>query len=505
MGGRVKAWMRGIVETFVSPVLVREMQAGMRARRIVIVQTAYLLCLGAIALMVILAHVSNGENGTAVISAEAGRRVLLWLFVLQWVMVVLIAPSFTCSLLSSERERQTWEMLLASLLRAEQIVTGKLMFGVSYVLLLLVSSLPITATAFFLGGVSPSELLTYYAVLLFTGLIVCQLALFFSSREKRTATATNQSYGLAFVLLLLGFFTAGPIVLQSAYDPARGDLATILTSSIDYHGFSFPKSLPLLVFIAWLSAALFVKSANFVRNGAGWVLWLHRLFIYWSVATAGLLAMMLAASFDGLRSWEDGAGFYWGMYAVIALFFLGLFTAPPVLHSRRDRERYRRHLSARIFFFPAWLSLLALLPAAIFRLEVPAVEAQLTETVFLIALWVACYTVIAGALEIASRGRVSYRLAHYLVFVGAMVSPLVALLQMASGAPGPSIWSLYFLSPFTVILGIWTSAPSTVGFGESQLPLDAVSAVAYVVLAIGLVLIALLLSRRRARREANAA
>ncbi len=55
----------------------------------------------------------------------------------------LIAPSFAAGAITGEKERKTYEMLLASPIRPGAIVIGKLVAALTHLVVLMIGSLPI--------------------------------------------------------------------------------------------------------------------------------------------------------------------------------------------------------------------------------------------------------------------------------------------------------------------------------------------------------------------------
>ena len=77
-----------------------------------------------------------------------------------------MAPSFAAGTITGEKERKTYEMLLASPLRPAAIVLGKLLASLAHLAILIFSSLPIVMLCLPLGGVSLYEVLAAYLALM---------------------------------------------------------------------------------------------------------------------------------------------------------------------------------------------------------------------------------------------------------------------------------------------------------------------------------------------------
>lgn len=115
---------------------------------------------------------------------------------IEFIMLMFIVPAMTASGLSGERERQTLDLMLTTLLTPFQIVAGKLMSALSTMVLLILSSFPAITMVLAFGGIVWTDiaqlLLCYIAVALFAGSLgVCLSAAF-----KRSTLATAAAYGV---------------------------------------------------------------------------------------------------------------------------------------------------------------------------------------------------------------------------------------------------------------------------------------------------------------------
>ena len=102
---------------------------------------------------------------------EAAKRLVNLFFAGQFVLASLMAPSFAAGAITGEKERMSYEMLLASPLRPGAIVLGKLFAALCHLGILMVCSLPIVMLCLPLGGVSPYEVfVAYFAMIMAVGL-----------------------------------------------------------------------------------------------------------------------------------------------------------------------------------------------------------------------------------------------------------------------------------------------------------------------------------------------
>ena len=77
-----------------------------------------------------------------------------------------MAPTFAAGSITGEKERKTYELLLASPLRPATILVGKLLSSLSYLVILILSSLPLMILCYLLGGLLLSEIARSYLVLI---------------------------------------------------------------------------------------------------------------------------------------------------------------------------------------------------------------------------------------------------------------------------------------------------------------------------------------------------
>ena len=170
-----------------NPVLIRELLVNLRSPRSFLLQFLYVAFLG---VMVYFAWPST--EGQA--SAGAAQRLFDLFFLGQFFLVALVAPTFAAGSIAGEKERKTYEMLLASPLRPATILMGKLLSSLTYLLILILSSLPLIILCFLLGGILLSEIARAYLVLILAATTFGLLSLACSSYFGRTSSALVVSY-----------------------------------------------------------------------------------------------------------------------------------------------------------------------------------------------------------------------------------------------------------------------------------------------------------------------
>jgi ABC-type transport system involved in multi-copper enzyme maturation permease subunit len=109
---------------------------------------------------------------------------------LQLLVTCFTSTSSAVGAITSERERQTFELLRTTLLPARSLVLGKLAAALLFNLLLILSAIPIASLSFFFGGVTLEEVFIASVFLVVTALAFSSIGLFFSSWMRRTSQAT---------------------------------------------------------------------------------------------------------------------------------------------------------------------------------------------------------------------------------------------------------------------------------------------------------------------------
>lgn len=195
-----------------NPVILKELRGRMRGRQAFWVLTGYLSLLG---LVIGITYVSLAQDASHSPAWDPdylqglGKGIFGTVVILELFMVSLIGPALTAGAITSERERQTFDLLRTTSLSARSFVFGKLGSALAYLLLLIFAALPIESLAFVLGGVGLEEILVSSLMLVVTAVFYCALGLLFSSFMKRTSGASVLSYVtivLSYVLLGVAYF-----------------------------------------------------------------------------------------------------------------------------------------------------------------------------------------------------------------------------------------------------------------------------------------------------------
>jgi len=172
-----------------NPVLQRELLVNLRMRRAFVLLFAYVTLLGVVVYMA-----WPQAKKIDMTNPEAAKRLVNLFFLGQYMIASLMAPSFAAGAITGEKERKSYEMLLASPLKPGAIVLGKLFASLSHVAILIISSLPIVMLCLPLGGVSFYEVVAIYLALIISVVTFGMVSLACSSYFQRTAASLVVSY-----------------------------------------------------------------------------------------------------------------------------------------------------------------------------------------------------------------------------------------------------------------------------------------------------------------------
>ncbi|WP_235885663.1 ABC transporter permease [Paenibacillus cymbidii] len=197
--------------TLINPVLDKEFRLRMRSFRSPLAILLYLIAVGLLAFGFIYLNVL-GSGGAPRINSSQSRDMFYFLSVAQLVLVAFMTPGLTAGVISGEREKQTLGMLLTTQMSSTTIVVSKLVSALSFMLLVVVATLPIYSIVFLYGGISPGQLALVFLFYVFTMVALGAFGVLFSTLMKRTMVAVVVTYGT--MLFLFGGTALAYLFLQ---------------------------------------------------------------------------------------------------------------------------------------------------------------------------------------------------------------------------------------------------------------------------------------------------
>src|SRR3989440_7201864 len=183
-----------------NPIVAKEYRTRMRTWRSPLAITIYIVLLGGIGWAVFAAMTFSTGIGQS--PSNLGQQLFTFLILFQVALLAFITPALTAGAISGERERQTLDLLFVTPIAPFSIIWGKLLASMSFVVLLLILSIPLFSLVFLLGGIELDQVVYAFAVTGATALTLGFVGIAFSSLFRRTLPATVAAYGAAFVLLL---------------------------------------------------------------------------------------------------------------------------------------------------------------------------------------------------------------------------------------------------------------------------------------------------------------
>jgi ABC-type transport system involved in multi-copper enzyme maturation permease subunit len=138
----------------------------------------------------------------SVVASNRGVFLFYSLAICLLAAVFAVAPAVAGSALSSERENQTFDLLITSGLPPRAIVSGKLIAALIFVLLRASSTLPGFAIAWMFGGVSLRDVGLALTVLIATLAFICAVGLLCSALARTSTLAALYTYGVVYLLAI---------------------------------------------------------------------------------------------------------------------------------------------------------------------------------------------------------------------------------------------------------------------------------------------------------------
>jgi ABC-type transport system involved in multi-copper enzyme maturation permease subunit len=194
--------MNTVARALWNPIVAKEYRSRMRTWRSPVTMTIFILLVGGLGWAIFSAMASASRYTGSSSVNQYGPQLFMWLIIFEVVLLAFITPALTAGAISGERERQTIDLLFVTPLRPFAIIWGKLLASMSFVILLLMLSVPIFSLVFLLGGIELDQMIYAFIVVGVSALTFGLVGIAFSSLFRRTLAATVAAYGAAFVLMV---------------------------------------------------------------------------------------------------------------------------------------------------------------------------------------------------------------------------------------------------------------------------------------------------------------
>jgi ABC-type transport system involved in multi-copper enzyme maturation permease subunit len=222
---------------------------------------------------------------------------------LQFVLMMLLTPAYVAGCIADEKERKTLEFLLATDLRAHEIVFGKMAARVLTLLMYVLAGLPILGFMQLFGGIDPDLLVASTTAVIITILGFSALSVYFSVCMKKPRDAIALTY-LTAVLFLVLTGVGGAMLngLQMGLTPAGNYDLTLMGYTFDIvpmvdwlnDAMSWLSGGNIIYVYGMLSIKMGIGSFNTAELNAALV----KYAIFWGVTSC----LLLAYCFTSLRS-----------------------------------------------------------------------------------------------------------------------------------------------------------------------------------------------------------
>ena len=179
------------------PVFTFELMTTARRGRFYLIRAFY-----ATVLLLILWTVHSAwssENGGELIARQVkwfAFSAFCGIAVGQEMLVLALTPALVAGVIADEKQRKTLHYLLASQLTSPEIVLGKLLVRMLYVVVLLGVSLPVLSLLVLLGGIDPRLVLLAARRRLSTAWFLAALSIWVSTIARRPREALFIAFGL---------------------------------------------------------------------------------------------------------------------------------------------------------------------------------------------------------------------------------------------------------------------------------------------------------------------
>jgi len=481
-----------LINILENPICISEVRRGLRSGKIFIIQTVYLFIL-ALTLYLIWSSASNNLMR----GQEIGRNILMAISMIQLILILLICPSFTCGAISNEKERQTYELLVTSLLKPHDIVLGKFFYSMAYSIIFLLASLPFTCTAFFFGGVSPREIIYVYTGLVCLAALISLMGLYYSARFRSTNVAMRSAYLTMFFLFIFGSNLI-PIMFYGI-SPSLPSVSCFL--------FEMPLWIFIFLEFFFIVILLFFSTVNLIEEPVAkpspLLRLLGALFFSFNVfAFSGIIAreMMLNSSSYNLSS--TMSVFYIVIFIIAFIMVIGFACDPAVRKKYPFGGLFYTGGRFSAFYIPflvfinlSFFSFIFLLYQPLLMVEAFPIKMFFSILLILLVLFVLAFTGKIGAKIFLKKGYSQVSLFIIILLINFL--PLPSFISHTDMNMVQTITGFTYLQPVLSVFSIWNNDPfMRIGFMGEELALAVYSFIFYTMFLLILIVINAIIGKK---------
>ncbi|WHY79312.1 ABC transporter permease [Neobacillus sp. WH10] len=253
---------------FLNPVLNKEFKLRFRSFKSFLGLSFYLLALSIIIIGFIYIQTQNSPMG--LFRPDQSKSMFMLLSFIQMGLILFITPGLTAGVISGEREKQTLNILLTTNQSSTSIILGKLISSVSFLLLMIIASMPIYSIVFLFGGISPGQVVTILGYYIFTILVFGSIGIFFSTLVRKTIIAMVSTYGVTL------FLTAGTAFLFTV-TMSVNQMGITTNNPVPYF---FVMLNPIMILFGFLEPDAFRELSSQTGMGIDFPLWAANLISF---------------------------------------------------------------------------------------------------------------------------------------------------------------------------------------------------------------------------------
>jgi hypothetical protein len=206
-----------------NPVLIKEFRTQLRSHRYYTLAILYVLIIS----VVVFAMFWSASTSKKTLSPEYDVRLSFIFFTVQMLAIYAICPNFAISSISIERQNLNFDVMRSTSLKHNQIISGKILPIITYILILLFLSLPVALLIMPMsGGMAYCYLIVFVSTTVF-----CLMGFAWSSIFKNMRTATTMTY------VTVGIFAFGtllvPLVLNKIFHVKIAPVITDLLNALN--------------------------------------------------------------------------------------------------------------------------------------------------------------------------------------------------------------------------------------------------------------------------------
>lgn len=206
----------------------------------------------------------------------------------QFGIIALVMPVLTATAVSGEKEKQTFDLLLTTVMSSRAVVRGKVASAVIRMMIFIIASIPLMAVSFTIGGMSWWNLLIVMIAFLIFAIFSGSIGLFASTLTQKSITAIILTYVFYFLVVMVSLIPTVILLVVS--------LSSSSVIPISILNLINPVTAVIYMFFLMFGEDLFAQAFgnNPISFWSGWG-WL---------ALSGLSTLLISFGLQRLAAWR---------------------------------------------------------------------------------------------------------------------------------------------------------------------------------------------------------